>query len=478
MNKLAAITVGVLLLALTALMTGCDGRNDSFAAGSDKGLQDVERDVGLILVSDIYGTEPLSINDIQSLIAAGEIDERLVFEEIEPDEDVINEPTDRPLIGVTRGATDNVGQILRVFSRGAEIRVLDRVNSATQLTYFNGIFINCGSHHEINARVLREYVYGGGVVYASDHAGAVIKAAFPGLFDYGVVSESLTVRNAGVVHGGLAAHMGLVYFDIIFDLGSWYIITQLPDDATIYIEGYIPRRGVTPLAISFNYGEGTVFFTSFHNSAQASGSMIDFIGYLVFRTLFVEAEEDMRRIAEEYGFSHESSVFGFFMQQRQYTELGDFAGYEIAAGQLRSGVFGEAVMNAPAASDSDMISMEASEGFDSVFNQSAGSTQPPIEQEHFIHTSNPGESFMLMIDTSLTHFIIEMKCPAGRYFYLNARGELLINVPNAPEFEPVTNRHGVIVRNAAEGDWGFRIIDLGEDGEGNTVAIGIAVSSN
>jgi len=411
-------------------------------------------------------------------MATGEIDERLVFEEIEP----IEEPDygiERPLIGVTRGATDNVGQILRVFSRGAEIQVLNNIHTASQLEPFSGIFINCGSHGDVPLEALREYVYNGGVVYASDHAGSNLRAAFPGLFNYEVYYETLTVRNAEIVHSGLASHMGLDHFEIIFNLGGWYIITQMPGDATTYIQGYIPGHGITPLAISFNYGEGIVFFTSFHNSAQASGSMIDFIGYLVFRTLFVEAEEDMRRIAEEYGFQYESSVFGFFMQQRQYTETGEFAGYQTTAGQFEAGAFGDAVVSAPTLSDTALSAMDAGDGFESVFRSSSASmSAPQVEQGHFIHTASAGESFMLMIDTSLVNFIIEMKCPAGRYFYLNARGELLLSVPNAPNFEVVEGRHGVIVRNAAAGEWGFRVIDLGEDGVGNTVAIGIAVSPN
>jgi len=469
MRKLTVIVLGILLVAL---ISGCGGRNDSYTT-PNIGAQGYES------TGDAHAMLPLSITDIQTLIEAGEIDERLVFEEIEPtvESDYPYYSIERPLIGVTPRSADNVGQILRVFSRGAEIQIIEGVNAVRQLLSFSGLFINCGSHNGINSEVLREYVYNGGVVYASDHAGSNIKEAFPGLFDYEVVSAALTVRNADVVHSGLASHMGLEYFNIVFDMSGWYIITHMPDNATTYIQGYIPGHGVTPLAISFNYGEGTVFFTSFHNSAQASGSMIDFIGYLVFRTLFIEAEEDMRRIAEEYGFTYESSVFGFFMQQRQYSELGEFEGYETAAGQFDAGAFGDAVMSAPVISDSDMYSMEASDSAFGFFSADSEISQQ-LEQGHFIHAAQAGESFMLMIDTSLVNFIIEMKCPAGRYFYLNARGELLLRLPNAPAFESVTGRHGVIVRNVSEGDWGFRVIDLGEDGEGNTVAIGIAVSPN
>ena len=471
MRKFTAIFMGILLFALTS---GCAVGNENYVTNSD-----IETQCRQYSGHDM---SPLTINDIQTLIDTGEIDEMLIFEDIEPTEepDYPSYPEERPLIGVTRGATDNVGQILRVFSRGAQIQIVGGVNTSRQLLSYSGVFINCGSHDGISPEALREYVYTGGVVYASDHAGATIRAAFPGLFDYEVVSGALTVRNANVVHSELASHMGLEYFNIIFDLGGWYIITQMPDDATTYIQGYIPGSGITPLAISFNYGEGTVFFTSFHNSAQASGSMIDFIGYLVFRTLFVEAEEDMRRIAEEHGFRYENSVFGFFMQQRQYTELGEFAGYENVAGQFDAGAFGDAVMNAPVLDDSDMVTLESSDGFNSVFgdNTLSGGTGQQIEQGHFIHAASAGESFMLMIDTSLASFVIEMRCPAGNYFYLSARGELLLRVPDAPDFEPVIGRHGVIVRNAAAGDWGFRVIELGEEGEGSTVAIGIAVSSN
>jgi len=224
------------------------------------------------------------------------------------------EPTGEGLlVGVTHSSNDNVGQILRYFGAGVDFFPLTSadLNSLDRLSRFYAIFINCGSQGMVNSRVLRDFVYAGGIVYASDHAARVLRPAFPGVLEHSTAS-SQTVRGAEITHSTLAAHMRTDEIDVIFDMGSWYVLTELARDATIYIEGYIRGHGYRPLAMSFNHGRGTVFFTSFHNSAQSTGPMIDFIEYLVFRIKFIEADRALAERAARDGFLYSGALFGFF----------------------------------------------------------------------------------------------------------------------------------------------------------------------
>jgi len=213
-------------------------------------------------------------------------------------------------IGVTRAHFDDVGSILRYFGNGVDFYILAAPDfrNVDTISGLYAIFINCGTQGVVDPEILRDFVYAGGVVYASDHASSLLIDAFPGILYHS--SGTRQTVPARIVHSTLASHMGMGELDIIFDLGGWRPITQLTDDATIYIVGDVARLGRLPLAFSFDYGRGTVFYTSFHNSAQATGEMINFIEYLVFRIQNIEGDRDMAARAAREGFVYGGAVFG------------------------------------------------------------------------------------------------------------------------------------------------------------------------
>ena len=257
----------------------------------------------------------LPTNVMGSMPYVGYVDELEIPDPLPPDPDSGN-----IRIGVTDAAHDNVGQILRYFGTGVDFYRLSAAafNDTQILNSFYAIFINCGSQDVVNSRNLTQFVYQGGVVYASDHASRPVIAAFPGVFSFSTVDREVTVRNAEIVHSTLAAHMGMTNLDVVFNMSSWHAVSTLDENATVYIRGNVPGRGTIPLAFSFNYGRGTVFYTSFHNNAQATMEMIDFIEYLVFRIKLIEVDREMAERAAREGFHYRGQMFGILSEEGDY----------------------------------------------------------------------------------------------------------------------------------------------------------------
>jgi hypothetical protein len=214
-------------------------------------------------------------------------------------------------VGVTPASTDNVGAILANIGSGIAFDVVSsaQLGNLATISQYDAIFINCGSHDHANAQVLRQFVQGGGVVYASDLAASVINQAFPGMFTQ-ASGGAQTVSGAQIVHTSLASHMGRSSINVVFDLGGWAVINNLSPAATVYITGNVSGHGSRPLAFSFDYGLGRVFFTSFHNHQQATGDMVNFIEYLIFRIRHMEAERNLQTMAYDAGYIFDGSVFG------------------------------------------------------------------------------------------------------------------------------------------------------------------------
>jgi len=386
----------------------------------------------------------------------------------------IYEP-ERIRIGITAAHFDNVGQILRHFGDGAEISVLTRsdMTDIERLSEFYAIFINCGSHNAFNSRVLNTFVSQGGIVYASDHAGCTITTAFPNKFEYRTASSQV-VRDAEVVHTTLASHMRTDTLDINFDLGGWYSITELSDCAIVYIQGELADGAMTPLAISFAYGEGQVFFTSFHNSAQANFHMINFIEYLVFRIKNVEADRTLQQAAEDEGFIYRGAVFG-------------------GAGSVAMAM-SPPTPNMVDTSPESWFSMESgSADWDDMFfpienwdEATAQSVSPPsaspstpaappaLWADYFRYNFH-GQGFMLLFGADNTFYYVTLIDPNGNRFTLNYDGTVDADVSSDVAQPVITleyaNGYRVRVMDITPGEWRFSAAPSND----SDIMIGIAV---
>jgi len=228
-----------------------------------------------------------------------------------------------PKIGVSTPGSDDIGPILT--SMGI---AFDDLNYSDWYTYENlkqyyAIFLNClGNGYNIEDEVLTRYVNEGGLVYASDLTDSQITSAFPGKLEF-VYAQPQTVANADIVDKALQTQMDKAKMDVIFDLSGWAVITGISEDVEVYIRGDVTTYEIDydtydykeqvvnrPLAISFKHGAGKVFYTSFHNRAQASGDMKKFLEYLIFNISLNENNETMSKEAAKKGFKYVGPVFG------------------------------------------------------------------------------------------------------------------------------------------------------------------------
>ena len=129
------------------------------------------------------------------------------------------------------------------------------------------LFLNCGTSDAIDPNALREFVRSGGCVYASDFADEFLTKAFSENTFKAERKGSAGKYPAKVEDPELKKVIG-DQIDVTMDLGSWAVIKN--HKGTSLIRQRAGLLNEQPLMINFKYGEGEVFYTSFHNHAQAS----------------------------------------------------------------------------------------------------------------------------------------------------------------------------------------------------------------
>ena len=214
-------------------------------------------------------------------------------------------PTQTVRIGVTPVSADNIGSILT--GMNLPFTVISTANLANPevLSQFDVIFINCGSHNNSAAaqEAIRNFVYQGGLVYASDRAQTMITAAFPGMFSTFLFRALPVIQNASVLRMALGNRQTV-------DINTRPDIQVVRETRAeiesrggfVYIEGNIPNTGLRPLAISFPHGQGGVFFVSFHTHAQETEGMREFLGFVVNRIMFDAQGSAVISLFGQHGF--------------------------------------------------------------------------------------------------------------------------------------------------------------------------------
>ncbi len=159
------------------------------------------------------------------------------------------------------------------------------------IAQYDIVFFNCGMNtsHVTDAAVttLREYVEGGGSIYASDRAYWVIERAFPDLIDFvgddtiegdaRVGAQTSSPLEAQVYDPIFAAALGGSTAQISFDQPDWVAVQAAADPDWVLVAATFPL--VTggnlhgPLAVRAPVGEGTVLYTAFHNADQTTADV-------------------------------------------------------------------------------------------------------------------------------------------------------------------------------------------------------------
>jgi hypothetical protein len=217
---------------------------------------------------------------------------------------------EKPLkIGVTPSYWDNIGALLKSFGYDVSLISLSDLLNSTKLSEYDILAINCGAGLDSYASQAKEniknFVQNGGKLYASDWSYIFVKEAFPGYINFPASPKIGYVQTvaATIVDANLSKYLGVTETEIVYDLGAWVVIDNVGTGANVLITGNVSSSGskadilttnnrssvedksgnaintLRPLSVSFNYGEGKVVYTSFHNEAQVSESIRHILEY-------------------------------------------------------------------------------------------------------------------------------------------------------------------------------------------------------
>lgn len=213
-------------------------------------------------------------------------------------------------IATTPAGFDNIGALLAGFGYNVETISTSQLNDLSVLQTFDIVAVNCATGLSFTAEQAREtiqdYISQGGKLYTSDYAYIFVKQSFPDhiTFPENPTSGHAQVTTAMISDNGLKEFLGTENVSVNFNLSDWVVIENLPsqtmelvrgDVTTSLSSGKLSVEEITnreqrhahsgdpgntvldavsrPLAARFEYGDGVVVFTSFHNQAQADDQL-------------------------------------------------------------------------------------------------------------------------------------------------------------------------------------------------------------
>lgn len=193
------------------------------------------------------------------------------------------------IIKVTSPHFDNIGQIL------------DQLDIKYQP--FNNdyncdiLFLNCGTTDSIDYGRLRSFVDNGGILYASDLTSSHIIAAWPGIMSVSNDTMACTIK-ANIEDSDLRQYLGYS-INVKFDLNVWSKITSTT-------QGKVLMRSAqdnSPIMMEFTIGQGTVFYTSFHNHAQTAEAEEKLLRLLVIKQVASATKQSFQQTIQSFSSS-------------------------------------------------------------------------------------------------------------------------------------------------------------------------------
>jgi hypothetical protein len=169
-----------------------------------------------------------------------------------------------PKICVSSSGCDDIGNILD----SIKIKYRDFNDAEYDCDV---LFLNCLTDDDVDPDELERFVKNGGCLYASCYMDEVIDEAFPGIFDFaGHNGEGNITLKTDVIDAELKEHIGNHQIEINFDT-SWAMMDGVEGDVLLRASSNNKRKyaGI-PIMVKVKYGKGLIFYTSFHNHAQAS----------------------------------------------------------------------------------------------------------------------------------------------------------------------------------------------------------------
>jgi hypothetical protein len=177
--------------------------------------------------------------------------------------EITKQPAKKPNICVSSPTFDNIGQILD------SLKISYSKFSDKQFDC-DVLFLNCGTSDPINSQQLEAFVKKGGCLYASDFVADTIAATFPGVFNFAGHVGTVMTMAVDVVDRELQEIAG-TKLSITFDLGGWVLLNSSKGEVLLRASAENSSQyAKKPIMVKAEYGKGLIFYTSFHNHAQAS----------------------------------------------------------------------------------------------------------------------------------------------------------------------------------------------------------------
>jgi hypothetical protein len=195
-------------------------------------------------------------------------------------------------IYVTSPRWDNIGEVLR--SMGVMFQPFKGAYDCDLL------FINCGTKDRLDPASLQRFVDAGGCAYASDLTSSLIADAFPGMFRFagsgrpGMVAANVVDHELRDVVGGSTT--------VRFDMTKWSVLEGCQGQTLVEAAQGTAYAG-RPLMVEVEFGDGAVFYTSFHNRAQVSEQEKVLLQLLVLKQIGTWSKTSVVQASRSLGIS-------------------------------------------------------------------------------------------------------------------------------------------------------------------------------
>jgi hypothetical protein len=195
-------------------------------------------------------------------------------------------------IYVTSSGYDNIGEVLS--SMGVTFEPFSGVYDCDLL------FVNCGTSDCLDPASLQRFVQAGGCLYASDLTSSLISGAFPGMFRFSGSGQAGAIA-ANVIDNELRQIVGDSTV-IHFDMTSWAVLDGCQGETMVEAAPGTAYAG-RPLMVEVEFGNGAVFYTSFHNRAQLSDQEGVLLQLLVLKQISTSSSTTVAQAGQSLGIS-------------------------------------------------------------------------------------------------------------------------------------------------------------------------------
>lgn len=190
-------------------------------------------------------------------------------------------------IAVSTPGCDDIGSILD--SMGINYKPYSAIQYDCDI-----LFINCLTRDKFDTTELKKYVEDGGCLYASCFADDILKPAFQDMIESG---------HSGSPHKELVFVEDAELREIVGKSIMVEFDTAWAELYKAYGAKVILRSSQTrlPIMISVKHGEGMIFFTCFHNRAQASEKEHALLQLMVLRQIGANSGQSIEDAGREFG---------------------------------------------------------------------------------------------------------------------------------------------------------------------------------